>query len=60
MKPRFGLMRGRQFIMKDLYTFDTDLEAAQETYNEVCEGYDNIFKKIGINVVKGTITLYNT
>ncbi|KAF2901000.1 hypothetical protein ILUMI_05184 [Ignelater luminosus] len=52
MKPRFGLMRGRQFMMKDLYTFDTDLETAQETYNEVCESYDNIFKKIGINFVK--------
>ena len=35
MKPRFGLIRSNEFIMKDLYTFDKDCEAALQTYQEV-------------------------
>ncbi|XP_043268830.1 probable proline--tRNA ligase, mitochondrial [Venturia canescens] len=47
-KPRLGLFRGREFIMKDLYTFDSSLENAQNTYSAVREAYENIFKHIGI------------
>lgn len=53
MHPKFGLMRSKQFIMKDLYTFDTDEETAKDTYETVCEAYNNIFKKIGVDFVRG-------
>ncbi|PNF23894.1 putative proline--tRNA ligase, mitochondrial [Cryptotermes secundus] len=52
MRPRFGLLRGREFIMKDLYTFDTSAEAASETYKAVSKAYDNIFRRIGIQYFK--------
>ncbi|EEZ98764.2 probable proline--tRNA ligase, mitochondrial [Tribolium castaneum] len=52
MKPRFGLMRGKQFLMKDMYSFDTDLETAKHTYDEICKSYDRIFRRIGIDFVK--------
>lgn len=46
-------MRGREFVMKDLYTFDTDLNAARQTYDAICTSYDVIFKTIGVQYVKG-------
>ncbi|KAF5270342.1 hypothetical protein FQR65_LT05530 [Abscondita terminalis] len=52
IKPRFGLMRGRQFIMKDLYSFDVDVKKAKETYEEVCECYNSIFDEIGVKYIK--------
>lgn len=52
IKPRFGLMRSKEFIMKDLYTFDVSLKAAEDTYNSIGECYSNILAKIGINYVK--------
>ncbi|KAJ8945695.1 hypothetical protein NQ318_012414 [Aromia moschata] len=52
MKPRFGLMRGREFLMKDMYSFDVDAESAMKTYEEVCQSYDNVFKRVGIDFVK--------
>ena len=53
MRPRFGLLRGKEFIMKDLYAFDATVEAATETYKIMSTAYENIFKKIGINYVRG-------
>ncbi|XP_029158945.1 probable proline--tRNA ligase, mitochondrial isoform X1 [Nylanderia fulva] len=52
MKPRLGFLRSREFIMKDLYTFDTNLDNAKYTYDLVCESYNNIFKQIGIKYEK--------
>ncbi|CAH0553947.1 unnamed protein product [Brassicogethes aeneus] len=52
IKPRFGLMRAREFIMKDLYSFDVDLKSAQETYSELNDSYDRIFRNIGLDYVK--------
>ncbi|XP_053977234.1 probable proline--tRNA ligase, mitochondrial isoform X1 [Hylaeus volcanicus] len=52
MKPRLGFLRSKEFVMKDLYTFDTTLENAQETYELICNAYDNILKKIGITFKK--------
>ena len=46
IKPRLGLLRGREFIMKDLYTFDVSVEQAEETYNAVCQAYDKIFQQL--------------
>lgn len=59
MKPRLGFLRSREFIMKDLYTFDATLDNAQHTYDLVCESYDNIFKQIGIKYTKGIYYFYN-
>lgn len=53
MKPKYGLMRAREFLMKDMYSFDITEEAAIKTYGEVCDSYDKIFKKIGLNYIKG-------
>lgn len=55
IKPRFGLMRAREFLMKDLYTFDIDEYQAKETYRTVCECYEAIFKKIGVTFTKGKV-----
>ena len=52
MKPYLGFLRSREFIMKDLYTFDTTLDNARRTYEAVCEVYDNIFQKLGVAYTK--------
>ncbi|ETN70610.1 tRNA ligase class II core domain protein [Necator americanus] len=44
MNPRFGLLRSRQFLMKDLYTFDLNKDSASETYKNVCRVYDRILR----------------
>lgn len=54
MKPRFGLLRCREFIMKDLYTFDNSVEAAHDTYQEICSAYDRIFHRLRIPFLKVT------
>jgi len=45
-------MRGREFIMKDLYTFDETKEGAMATYDDVCGAYERIFQRIGLPFVK--------
>lgn len=50
---RHGLLRSREFLMKDLYTFDTDKETALQTYEEVNEIYRKLFTFLGIPFVKG-------
>lgn len=47
IRPRFGLMRAREFIMKDAYTFDTSKENALISYERMKLAYNNIFKRIG-------------
>eukprot|EP00061_Rhincodon_typus_P017640 g46416.t1 len=51
-KPRFGLLRGREFYMKDMYTFDVSEEAAMETYDLVSQAYSRIFDQLGLQFVK--------
>ena len=48
IRLRFGLMRAREFVMKDLYTFDATHEKALETYELVRSAYDTIFRRIGL------------
>lgn len=48
-RPRFGLMRGREFIMKDLYTFHANTEDLDEWYLKVRKAYCNIFDRLGLN-----------
>lgn len=48
-RPRFGLLRGREFIMKDAYSFHADEASLDETYNDMYDAYGRIFKRVGIN-----------
>ncbi len=48
IRPRFGLMRGREFLMKDSYSFDIDEINAKKTYNLMYETYFKIFRKMGL------------
>ncbi|MEK6537930.1 MAG: proline--tRNA ligase, partial [Nitrospirota bacterium] len=48
IRPRFGLMRGREFIMKDAYSFDADQSGAEESYRKMYDSYINIFKRCGL------------
>ncbi|XP_074008647.1 probable proline--tRNA ligase, mitochondrial [Numenius arquata] len=51
-KPRFGLLRSREFYMKDMYTFDASEEAARQTYDLVCGAYCSLFNRLGLPFVK--------
>ncbi len=48
IRPRFGLMRGREFIMKDAYSFDKDEEGAKLTYQKMYDAYRRIFTRCGL------------
>ncbi|MCL2104787.1 MAG: proline--tRNA ligase [Kiritimatiellaeota bacterium] len=48
IRPRFGLMRAKEFIMKDAYSFDTSLEAADASYQAMYDAYTRIFKRCGL------------
>lgn len=48
IRPRFGLMRGREFIMKDAYSFDVDPEAALKSYDVMYDAYRSIFDRLGL------------
>ena len=48
-RPRFGLMRGREFIMKDAYSFDVDEDALDESYQKMYDAYCRIFERCGLN-----------
>ncbi|AMQ20177.1 proline--tRNA ligase [Geobacillus sp. JS12] len=48
-RPRFGLLRGREFMMKDAYSFHTSKESLDETYNDMYNAYSNIFRRCGLN-----------
>ncbi len=48
IRPRFGLMRGREFIMKDAYSFDVSDEMAETTYKKMYEAYSKIFSRCGL------------
>lgn len=50
-RPRAGLLRGREFLMKDMYSFDVDENAAMKTYEEVRAAYDWFFGRIGLPFV---------
>jgi prolyl-tRNA synthetase len=47
-RPRFGLMRGREFTMKDAYSFDRDVEGMQKSYQVMFEAYQKIFTRFGL------------
>ena len=49
IRPRFGLMRGREFIMKDAYSFHADQASLQETYDRMHQAYSNVFTRLGLD-----------
>jgi prolyl-tRNA synthetase len=51
IRPRFGVMRGREFLMKDAYSFDIDFESAKKSYKSYYETYLNIFQKLGVTAI---------
>ena len=48
IRPRFGLMRGREFIMKDGYSFHTDEESLKQTYQDMYQAYSNMLRRAGL------------
>lgn len=48
-RPRYGLIRVREFLMKDAYSFDKDLEGLDKAYNDMFNAYKKIFARLGIN-----------
>lgn len=48
IRPRFGVMRSREFVMKDAYSFHLDQESLQETYQVMYQAYSNIFNRFGL------------
>ncbi|MFL9884288.1 proline--tRNA ligase [Paraburkholderia agricolaris] len=49
IRPRFGVMRGREFIMKDAYSFDKDAEGLRESYRKMYDAYVRIFTRLGLD-----------
>ena len=51
IRPRFGVMRGREFLMKDAYSFDVDEASARKAYNRMFVAYLNTFARMGLKAV---------
>ncbi|NVK25156.1 MAG: proline--tRNA ligase [Gammaproteobacteria bacterium] len=49
VRPRFGVMRSREFVMKDAYSFHLSQESLQETYDKMYQAYCNIFERLGLD-----------
>ena len=51
LRPRFGVMRGREFLMKDAYSFDVDYVSSIKSYNKMFVAYMKLFKKMGLKAI---------
>ncbi len=51
LRPRGGLLRVREFTMKDLYSFDTDEDGLDQSYNKVIQAYKNIYSRLGLPAI---------
>ena len=51
LRPRYGLLRGREFLMKDAYSFDRDVESMARSYKEMYDAYSRIFDRCRLNYV---------
>ncbi len=51
LRPRFGVMRGREFLMKDAYSFDVSYEESINSYNKMFVAYMRLFKKMGLQAI---------
>lgn len=52
-RPKLGLLRSKEFLMKDLYSFDIGPKEADQTYQIVTEAYNDIFNSLGIKFMRG-------
>ena len=48
LRPRFGLLRGREFLMKDAYSFDLDADGLRESYRQMYDAYHRVFERCGL------------
>jgi prolyl-tRNA synthetase len=48
IRPRFGVMRAREFVMKDAYSFHTSLASLEQTYGQMYQAYSNVFNRLGL------------
>lgn len=51
VRPRFGVMRGREFLMKDAYSFDLDVEGARHSYNRMFVAYLRTYRRMGLSAI---------
>jgi len=51
IRPRYGVMRGREFVMKDAYSYDADEESLEKSYQDMGRAYRRIFKRCGLSVI---------
>src|SRR6185436_15684272 len=51
IRPRFGLMRGREFLMKDAYSFDLDVARSRHAYNQMFVAYLRTFARMGLKAI---------
>jgi len=51
IRPRFGVMRGREFLMKDAYSFDLDIESARHSYNRMYVAYLRTYARMGLHAI---------
>ena len=51
VRPRYGIMRGREFLMKDSYSFDLDFDAAKRAYNKMFVAYLRTFRRLGLKAI---------
>jgi len=49
LRPRFGLLRGREFLMKDAYSFDADIDGLKASYKAMYEAYHRVFERCGLS-----------
>ena len=59
-RPRFGIMRGREFSMKDAYSFDRDVEGLKKSYQIMFDAYTKIFQRMGLKFRAVTCLLYTS
>jgi prolyl-tRNA synthetase len=51
VRPRFGVMRGREFLMKDAYSFDVDIASARRSYNKMIVSYLKTYERLGLKAI---------
>jgi prolyl-tRNA synthetase len=58
LRPRFGLLRAREFLMKDAYSFDRDLEGCQQSYEAMYRAYERVFTRCGLAYTTPTLNFF--
>ncbi|RMZ95634.1 putative proline--tRNA mitochondrial [Brachionus plicatilis] len=56
-RPKHGLLRSREFLMKDMYTFHINEQSVEQTYDDVCQSYETIFEQLNLNYKKASASV---